>query len=351
MKIDVHAHILPKHIPDLKNKFGYGGFIYLDHFEKGKAKMMRDDGKFFREIDDRCWDPEAIIKDMEKNKVDMMVLSTVPVLFYYWAKPEHTYEWSIFVNDHIAEIQNKYKNKFIGLGTLPMQDVNLAIKELERCANVLNLAGIEIGTHIESRNLDDPYYFPFYQKAEELGMTLFVHPWDMMGQEKMPNYFLPWLVGMPAETSLAISSMIFGGVFDKFPKLKVLFAHGGGCFPQTLGRINHAWHVRPDLCNVNNIKEPKEYIGKFYVDSLVHDPDTLEFLVNLFGAEKIALGTDFPFPLGDLEYGAEIENHKELSQEQKDQILYKTAMEIFNLEIDQHKGLGLLIKSKNNLNP
>lgn len=341
MKIDSHAHILPRNWPDLKSKYGYGGFIHLDHYRPGAAKMMRDDGKFFREIQQNCWDPEYIIKDMDEHDVDMMVLCTVPVLFYYWAKAEHTYEWSIFLNNHMAEIQAKYRKRFIGLGTLPMQDVDLSIKELERCKNELGLYGVEIGTHIQEKNLDDESLFPFYQAAQDLDMAIFVHPWDMMGQERMPKYFLPWLVGMPAEESLAICSMIFGGVFDKFPKLRVMFAHGGGAFPFTLGRISHGYHARPDLCNVNKIKDPKEYIGKFWVDSITHDPVALKYLIDLVGADKIAYGTDYPFPLGDLKHGLFIEEMKNISADTKRKIFTGAVLEWLNAEVDEQKNIRL----------
>lgn len=291
--------------------------------------MMRDDGKFFREIQENCWSPEAILKDMDANKVDRMVLCTVPVLFNYWAKPEHTLDWSIFLNDHLAEVQNGYNERFIGLGTLPMQDVNLAIQELKRCKEI-GLRGIEIGSHIEDKNLDDPSFHPFWKACEELDMAVFVHPWDMMGQEKMPKYFLPWLVGMPAETSLAICSMIFGGIFDKFPKLRVMFAHGGGSFPFTIGRVSHGWHCRPDLCDVNQIQDPREYVGKFWVDGITHDIDALKFLIDTMGIDKIAYGTDYPFPLGDLEHGKFIEE-SDLSPAQKEQLLSKTLIDFLKL--------------------
>ncbi|MDX5320399.1 MAG: amidohydrolase [Bacteroidota bacterium] len=329
MKIDSHAHILPESWPSLKDKYGYGGFIWLDHFKKGSAKMMRDDGKFFREIQENCWSPEAIIKDMDQYRVDRMVLCTVPVLFNYWAKPEHTLDWSMFLNDHLAEIQKGHSQRFIGLGTLPMQDIPLDIQELKRCKE-LGLPGVEIGSHIEDKNLDDPSFFPFWKACEDLDMAVFVHPWDMMGQEKMPKYFLPWLVGMPAETSLAICSMIFGGVFDKFPKLRVMFAHGGGSFPFTVGRVSHGWHCRPDLCNVNQIKDPREYIGKFWVDGITHDTEALKFLIDTMGIDKIAYGTDYPFPLGDLEHGKFIED-SDLSADQKEQLLSKTLIDFLKL--------------------
>ncbi len=327
-KIDVHAHILPDFMPNLKEKYGYGNdFIYLDHYQPGRANMMKADGTFFRAIDELCWNPESILEHMDKHGVQLMALSTVPVLFYYWAEAQHTYEWSQFINNHLAKIQHTYPDRFVGLGTLPMQDVDLAIQELSRCKHELNLPGVEIATHINDKNLDDERFYPFYETAEKLGMCLFVHPWDMMGQERMPNYMLPWIVGMPAETSLAITSLIFGGIFDKFPKLRVLFAHGGGCFPQTLGRISHTYHARPDLCNVNKVKDPREYVNKFYVDSLVHDDETFKYLLNLFGPQKIAMGSDFPFPLGDLEHGRFIEMMKDLDQDTKEKLLFRTAKE------------------------
>lgn len=334
MKIDVHAHILPEYMPNLKDKYGYGDeFIYLDHFQPGRANMIKADGTFFRTIDDLCWDPKRIIAHMDEHGVDIMALSPIPVLFYYWAKPEHTHDWAKYYNNYLAKIQDENPKRLLGLATLPMQNVELAIEEMLRCKYELNLAGVEIGTHIEHRNLDDEYYHPFFAAAEKVEMPIFIHPWDMMGQDRMPNYFLPWLIGMPAETSLAICSLIFGGIFDKFPKLRVLFAHGGGCFPQTLGRISHAFHARPDLCNVHKISDPKTYIDKFYIDSLVHDNETFRFLIKMFGANKIALGSDFPFPLGDLEHGKFIEEMKELTTEQKEQVLYKTAKEWLGLKI------------------
>jgi aminocarboxymuconate-semialdehyde decarboxylase len=327
-KIDVHAHILPEHLPNLKEKYGYGDeFIYLDHHKPGYANMMKADGTFFRAIDELCWSPEKILEHMDKHGVGMMALSTIPVLFYYWAQPEHTHEWSQYINNHLAGIQEKYPERFTGLGTLPMQDPELAVKELARCKHELHLPGVEIASHILDKNLDDATFYPFYAAAEELNMCIFVHPWDMMGQDSMPKYWLPWLVGMPAETSRAICSMIFGGIFDKFPKLRVLFAHGGGCFPHTIGRVSHGYHARPDLCNIHQVADPREYVKKFYIDSLVHDEEAFLYNLKLFGAERIALGSDFPFPLGDLEHGKFIETMQSLDKQTKEQVLYKTAKE------------------------
>lgn len=327
--IDIHTHILPEHIPNWKEKFGYGGFIHLDHHKPCCARMMKDD-KFFREIMDNCWSPESRIRECDSQTVDVQVISTVPVMFHYWAKPEHTLETSIFLNDHIADVVRRYPKRFIGLGTLPMQAPDLAIQELKRCKEI-GLKGIQIGTNINGLNLSEPQFFQVFKACEELDMALFIHPWDMMGESKMQRYWLPWLVGMPAETSLAICSMIFSGVFERLPKLRVAFAHGGGSFPMTAGRIQHGFDVRPDLCAIDNAVPPKNYIGKFWIDSLVHDPNVLDFVVNLFGPDKIAMGTDYPFPLGELEPGELIRSSK-YDDATKEMMLSGAALQWLNMK-------------------
>lgn len=327
--VDIHTHIIPENIPDFKGMFGYGGFIHLDHHKSCSARMMKDD-KFFREIEDNCWNPETRLRECDHHQVDVQVLSTIPVMFSYWAKPEDCLQVSMFLNDHIAEIVERYPDRFVGLGTLPMQSTELAVKELERCKEI-GLKGIQIGSHVEDMNLDREELFPIFQACEQLDMAVFVHPWDMMSKEKMEKYWLPWLVGMPAESSLAICSMIFGGVFERLPKLRVAFAHGGGSFPATIGRIEHGFNVRPDLVAVDNNVNPKDYLGKFYLDSLVHDGKMLDYLIDLVGVDKIALGTDYPFPLGELEPGSLI-NGMPYSDEVKSKLLHESALDWLNMK-------------------
>ncbi|MBC7998830.1 MAG: amidohydrolase, partial [Leptolyngbya sp.] len=200
-------------------------------------------------------------------------------------------------------------------------------KELERCIRDLKFQGVQIGSHVNSWNLNDPELFPVFQAAEQLGAAIFVHPWEMMGKADMQKYWLPWLVGMPAETTRAICSMIFGGVFEKLPKLRVAFAHGGGTFPFTIGRIQHGFDVRPDLCAIDNKVAPREYLGKFFVDSLVHDPLILRQIVSLFGENRVALGTDYPFPLGEDNPGELIDSVAEFSPLTKHRLLFENALE------------------------
>jgi aminocarboxymuconate-semialdehyde decarboxylase len=345
LKIDLHTHILPREWPDLDAKYGYPGFVRLEHHQPCCARMMIGD-RVFREITDNVWEPSRRLEEMDRANVSIQALSTVPVMFSYWAKPADALDLSRRLNDHIAEVVRANPTRFVGLATIPLQDPDLAARELERCVRDLGLRGAQIGTHVDANqhfgridtlNLDNAALQPVWSAAEQLDAAIFVHPWDMVGKERMPRYWLPWLVGMPAETSLAICSMIFGGVFARFPKLRVAFAHGGGAFPFTIGRIEHAFHVRPDLCAVDNNANPRSYLATsdrpahFYVDSLVHDSGALKLLITLFRPERVALGSDYPFPLGESHVGAVIEAITDLSDNDKSLLLFGTARDFLGL--------------------
>ena len=332
MKIDIHTHIMPEQMPNWVKKFGYGEFIHLEH-RNCKACMMKGD-TVFRAVEENCYRSEARIKEMEETGVNIQVLSTIPVLFNYWAKPEDGLETSRFFNDHISETVDRNPDRFIGLGTVPLQDVELSIREMERCVQELKMPGLEIGTNINGMNLNDPILLPFYEAAEKLGCALFIHPWEMMGEKDMPRYWLPWLVGMPAETTRAICSLIFGGIFKKFPHLRVAFAHGGGSFPYTLGRIEHGFQVRPDLVQIDNDIHPREYLDSFWVDSLVHDERSFHFLLETMGKDKICLGSDYPFPLGEHYPGSLIES-MDFSLEEREGLLYKNAGKWLGRDFDE----------------
>lgn len=343
MKIDVHTHILPApdQLPDWTERSGYPGWVKLDGIQAGTgesghcaaggcacARMMQSvpggGHRFFREVQANCWDPVVRIREMDSDAgghVAMQALSTVPVMFSYWAHPQHALDLARLLNDHIAEICRAHPDRFCGLATLPMQDPAMAIGELERCMGTLGFRGIQIGTNIAGRPLNDARVVEVLAACERLGACVFVHPWDMLHavapgdrsgapvpppmHPRMAPHWMNWLVGMPMETCLAICNVLFGGILERLPQLRIGFAHGGGSFPGTIGRIEHGFHARPDLCQTDTSTSPEHQLrtdrgpARFYVDSLTHEPHALVNLVRLFGAERIMLGSDYPFPLGE----------------------------------------------------
>jgi aminocarboxymuconate-semialdehyde decarboxylase len=334
LTVDLHTHILPESWPDLAARYGYGGWVSLDHHAPCRARMLID-GTLFREIGDNCWSCARRLEDCDRDGVTVQVLSTVPVMFAYWAKPADTLDLSRMLNDHLAEVVAQSPRRFIGLGTVPMQDPELAARELERCVGELGLAGIQIGTHVGEWNLDHSALFPVFETAERLGAAVFVHPWDMLAPERMTRYWLPWLVGMPTEAALAICSVIFGGVLERLPRLRIGFAHGGGSFPGILRRIERAFAMRPDLVATHNPHPPSKYLKQFYVDSLTHDPGALRRLLRLHGPERVALGSDYPFPLGEAHPGSLIASMTDLDELTRARLLHGTALEFLDRRVEQ----------------
>ena len=334
LKIDTHAHYLPRDWPDLAAKYGDARFPVIHHGDDGRHRIYKD-GKFFREIWPKTWDPQIRIDDYAGFGVQVQVLSTVPVMFSEWAKPHHALELHKALNEHMAQTCRDYPRHYAGIGTVPLQSPQLAIRELERCMDELGLQGVQIGSHINGPtgvnwNLDASELFDFFQAASDLGAAILVHPWDMMGTDTMPKYWLPWLVGMPAEQSRAACCLIFGGVLERLPKLRVCMAHGGGSFPYTIGRIEHGFNMRPDLVATDNFRNPREYLKRLYFDSWVADDAALRYLLEVCSTDRVMLGTDYPFPLGEQVPGEGIERLA-LDEAQRARIYHGTALEWLGL--------------------
>jgi aminocarboxymuconate-semialdehyde decarboxylase len=287
------------------------------------------DDHFFRRIDAACWDPAVRVEQMDRDGIDMQVLSATPVLFAYDRPFEQALACAQWCNDAALELCAQSKGRLTSLCQVPLQDIDSACKELSRSMRAGHL-GVEIANHVGEKNLDDPGIVTFLQHCADEKAAVLVHPWDMFGQPRMPKYMMPWTVGMPAETQLGIVAMILGGVFDKLPKtLRICFAHGGGSFAFLLGRLQNAWQHQPVVRGVAELS-PVQYLDRFHVDSAVFDRRALKFLVETMGPERVMLGSDYPFPLGEHRVG-ELIRTSDLPEPAKSRLLGENALEFLGL--------------------
>ena len=297
MRIDLHTHIVPERWEDLAARFGGGKWPRLVHHDPCRAAIMTGD-QLFREITDQAWSPIRRIEDMDRLGIDRQTLSPPPVMFCYWAEAKAGRAFARIQNENVAEICARHPTRFAGMATAPLQDPGLAIEEVRYARERLGLPAVEIGTCPGGRDFDDPALFPFFEACRDLGMAIFVHPaMPMIGQERLSKYYFPLIVGNPLETALAVSKLIFGGVMERLPDLRICFAHGGGAFAFTLGRLNHGWSVRPEGPAAIP-KPPVEYARRLYFDSLTHSPANLRFIVQQFGGDRVMMGSDYPFDMG-----------------------------------------------------
>lgn len=327
--IDIHTHFFPRAWPDLVGRYGTPDWPWIKHTEPGKAEIMVGD-RFFRHIYSACWDSEVRLQEMDRDGIEMQIISATPVLFAYERPVEHALDCARVFNDAALELCSHDKGRLKSLCQVPLQDTDAACKELSRCMRAGHL-GVEIGNHVGERNLDDPGIVTFLHHCADEGAAVLVHPWDMLAPQRMPKYMMPWTVGMPAETQLGIVAMILGGAFDKLPSnLRICFAHGGGSFAFLLGRLENAWQHHPVAHGVCALP-PSQYLKRFYVDSAVFDERALQFLVETMGAERIVLGSDYPFPLGEHRVGALIRS-SHLSSQVKARLLGGNAQRFLGLE-------------------
>jgi aminocarboxymuconate-semialdehyde decarboxylase len=297
VRLDLHTHIVPPRWEDWALKFGGGRWPRLVHHDACRATIMTG-AEFFRDVDDRSWSLERRLEDMDRLGVDRQALSPPPVMFCYWATPEATAAFARMQNDNVAAVVARHPTRFVGMATVPLQDPALAVKELRHARERLGLGAVEIGSCPGGRDLDDPALGPFFEACVDLDVAVFVHPaTPLIGQERLAKHYFPLIVGNPLETALAASSLIYGGVLERLPRLRVCFAHGGGAFPFTLARLDHGWTVRPEGPAAIP-RPPREYARLLYFDSLTLSAGNLRFIVERFGADHVMMGSDYPFDMG-----------------------------------------------------
>jgi aminocarboxymuconate-semialdehyde decarboxylase len=299
---DIHAHFFPESWPDLAARFGTPDWPWIKHTEPGKAVIMIGN-RVFRQVTSACWDANVRLEQMDRDGVTHQIVSATPVLFAYNREPQHALDCSRIFNDAALELCARGKGLLQALCQVPLQDIDASCAELTRCMRAGHL-GVQIGNHVADKNLDDPGIVTFLHHCADEGAAVLVHPWDMMAAQRMPKYMMPWTVGMPAETQLSLVTLIVSGAFDRLPaSLRICFAHGGGSFAFLLGRLQNAWQNQ-ELARGAAQFPPNHYLSRFYVDSAVFDERTLQFLVEVMGADRVLLGSDYPFPLGEERVGA-----------------------------------------------
>ena len=325
--VDLHAHILTPAVEplvaDCPQKKGEPEFMLRT---QGAASVAHNVQKMLPEAFRKMTNLDERLRDMDAMGVDIQVLSPSPNQYYYWADPDLAKEIVRLQNEHIAEVCSLLPDRFAGLGTIALQHPALSVEQLTHAVKTLGLRGVEISTAVNGLELVEAKFEKFWAKADELGCIVFIHPLGTSLGERVNQFYLTNLIGQPLETTIALSNLIFGGVLDRNPGLKIVAAHGGGYLPAYIGRSDHGYQVRPEASGIR--KKPSAYLKQIYFDSLVYSPDQLQALIAQVGASQIVVGTDYAFDMGDYDVHALIESLAELSEAERAMILGGNAMQI-----------------------
>ncbi len=329
-RIDIHSHFYPKLTRAQGDVLGLEATPWLRDDGDGTGFMMEGEREY-RPVQAPLWDPRARLAQMDETGTDVQVISATPMLFSYDAEPDVAMRWAAQINDLAREMCQADPVRLRSMCQVPLQDVDRACVEARRAMDTGHV-GVHLGNHVTGRNLDDPEIVRFLHFCADDDIPVLVHPWDTMASERMSKYMLAWLVGMPAETHLAILSLILSGAFERLPEnLKICFAHGGGNFAAQIGRVDNAWHRR-DIIRADCPRPPSSYADRFSVDSAVFSDDALRLLTSVMGEDRILMGSDYPFPLGEIEPGRLIETSGHLSDTAKQKLLADNATNFFALE-------------------
>jgi aminocarboxymuconate-semialdehyde decarboxylase len=276
---------------------------------------------------------EVRLRDMDESGVDVQLVSPTSTQHYYWAEGDLAEQIVLMQNEGIAELCASQPQRFLGLGTVALQNPSLAAEQLEHAVNRLGLRGVEISTYINGKDLGDPSFERFWAKVEELNCMIFIHPFGTTLGPRLNQYYLSNIIGQPIETTIALSHLIFGGVLDRYPGLRLLAAHGGGYLPSYIGRSNHAWHARPDSRTC--LRPPGEYLQQIWFDHLVYEPESLRHLIKEVGSSQVVIGTDYPFDMGHYDICGLIDAVDGLSDEEKANILFANAEQLLGVTLSK----------------
>lgn len=297
MNIDVHAHYVPTDSLEMAGRIGARHGLEMQTTERGYTVLLRDGKPFLTQAKAEFSDLDLRLTIMDQQNVDMQVLSPAGSYFFYWMAAADSLEYARWLNDRLADAVTKFPRRFVALASVPMQDPARAAAELERVMSQLGFRGAEIASNINGRYLDDPTLEPFWEAAQGLDVIIFIHPNQVVGAERMKDYNLANLIGNPTDTSLTVAKLIFAGVLERFPRLKLLLAHGGGFLPYTWGRLDRGYAIQ-DSSKRKISKLPSDYVRLLYFDTITHSQMALEYLIANFGADRVLLGSDYPYDMG-----------------------------------------------------
>ncbi len=331
--IDIHCHIVPQSCLPME-AVGPDGQTYGFRTERDADGVLCpvSHGQLNRNCEpEQLWNLDRRLRDMDAAGVDIQVLSPAPFLFFYNLSPQDCQERARRLNTAIAEIVYAHPDRFRGMATVPMQDPELAAAELEYAISELGLHGLEMCSNVDGRNLDEPDFRPFFETVQRLDVPVFVHPTNVAGRDRLQRYYLGNLIGNPLDTAICIASLIFGGVLDAYPRLKMIFAHGGGHTAFVVGRWNHGHRLRPECQALP--RPPETYLRRLYYDTLCHHPRALQYLVDLVGSSQIVMGTDYPFDMGDTQPLKTIAQLDDLSRADREAMRGETAADLYNITL------------------
>ncbi|RBP47190.1 amidohydrolase family protein [Arenicella xantha] len=328
--IDIHSHmnvapaeaLIRDAIPDLPRGLPFTS----PSSGKVNAKMFAKIGARLNGVKER-------LEDMDQQGVDVQAISPNPGQYYYFVQEELGRDAARLINNNIAEAVASHPDRLVGMGTVPLQNVEMAIAEMKRCVKDCGMRGIEIGTNVNGAELADPKFLPFFKAAQELDVLLFMHPLGFTQGERLTEHYLNNIIGNPLESTIALSHLIFSGLLDAVPDLKLCVAHGGGYLSGYWGRMDHAYRARED-CRENISKLPSSYLRNIWFDTLVFDPQELDNLVRTQGADKLCLGTDYPFDMGESD---PLGLHQELHDDVKPRIVGINAAKLLGLNVVTQK--------------
>ena len=331
LRVDIHCHYLNAEIAAQVAHLNPGQHEPSVVFANALTREVNV--KQMRERAPRLSDIQVRLKDMDRMGIDIQAVSPAPNQTYYWTDPGLGAELARGVNERIAEICGKWPDRFVGLGTVPLQDASLCISELEYCVKKLGLRGVEINPSVNGLDLTDKKLNleKFFSKVQDLDVLIFMHPIGFTQGERLLDHYFNNVIGNPLETTVAASHLIFDGVMERYPKLKVVLPHGGGYLAHYWARMDHAWRARPD-CRTMIKRKPSHSLEKFYFDTITFDPGMLHQLVERFGADQVLLGTDYPYDMGVEDPVGFIEGVKKLSSIEKTKIMGGNAARLLRID-------------------